>query len=723
MFADKPTDVPAKVRVGARKLKGKYYIAEGGFSHVFAVKDTKSKEYFALKRMRCKDEKQLAHAIEEVAVMKRIPAHPFIVDLAGIEISHSEEGVSTVDILMKLMKGGRLIDVMKARSKHFAMEEMLAIFTCVLNGVSHLHALGVAHRDLKIENVLLDNESGPPVWKICDFGSCSTQTSTCTTEAEVAAAIADIELNTTPSYRAPEMVAVRIGTVTGSIKSDIWALGCMLYKMAYFKDAFPESNEAAICTANYSCPDEPPLPAAFQHMLGLTLQIDPNARPRIDVLVEHVEMLKSWQASNPSTQLNNIPNSLIPERAQPRIAPPTTTTAPPRIATAGLPPANVPDHRSSPTLPVAPVATAGGPTPLVISRPATPVAAEGNTEPLPELPALPAPMGGSPMRRASLPKEVLPEMPQPMGTELRERSSSSATLGTTHRRTGSLPDKAATQHKPHVTSKSADGGAAYTIGAKHESSKSDGAVLQQTQHMLMTREVDQIHEQLRAIEAQETELKAKRRMLGARLVQIYEQQPALADSADLVSRGLTAPVSSTETPQVEVACFFAGGHDTVAQGMNRTPKARHGRSNSLSSAEDLFTTDHGPRTPVSGDVGGSSKWPDVVLTLESFEEEPSTGKHEEAHSQGQRSSVLTRDTQQQPLSAQPAMHGSNAAARIQRSHRRSASMSVGGISIRPFHQQSAAQRKSPTTLEEEGAQRPTSKMFSLQPPPPPQRRK
>jgi len=171
MFADKPTDVPAKVRVGARKLKGKYYIAEGGFSHVFAVKDTKSKEYFALKRMTCKDEKQLSHAIEEVAVMKRIPANPFIVDLAGIEISHSEEGVSTVDILMTLMKGGRLIDVMKARSKHFTMEEMLTIFTCVLHGVSHLHGLGVAHRDLKIENVLLDDTGPAPVWKVCDFGS------------------------------------------------------------------------------------------------------------------------------------------------------------------------------------------------------------------------------------------------------------------------------------------------------------------------------------------------------------------------------------------------------------------------------------------------------------------------------------------------------------------------------------------------------------------------
>ena len=50
-------------------------------------------------------QKQLAHAIEEVAVMKRLPVHENIVELVGVEISHNDKGVSTVDILMQIMKG------------------------------------------------------------------------------------------------------------------------------------------------------------------------------------------------------------------------------------------------------------------------------------------------------------------------------------------------------------------------------------------------------------------------------------------------------------------------------------------------------------------------------------------------------------------------------------------------------------------------------------------
>ena len=50
-------------------------------------------------------QRQLAHAIEEVAVMKRLPAHENIVELEGVEISHNDKGVSTVDVLMQIMKG------------------------------------------------------------------------------------------------------------------------------------------------------------------------------------------------------------------------------------------------------------------------------------------------------------------------------------------------------------------------------------------------------------------------------------------------------------------------------------------------------------------------------------------------------------------------------------------------------------------------------------------
>lgn len=42
----------------------------------------------------------------------------------------------------------------------------------IVAGVKHMHSLGIAHRDLKVENVLLHNKN----FKLCDFGSASTDT-------------------------------------------------------------------------------------------------------------------------------------------------------------------------------------------------------------------------------------------------------------------------------------------------------------------------------------------------------------------------------------------------------------------------------------------------------------------------------------------------------------------------------------------------------------------
>lgn len=345
MFGSSPSDVPAKVRIGDRKLKGKGYIAEGGFSHVFSVKDTKTKEYFALKRMTCKDQDQLAHAIEEVAVMKRLPPHDNVVALEGIEISHSEKGVSTVDILMQIMKGGRLIDVMKARSKHFSMPELLDIFQCIVNATHHLHSQQppIAHRDLKIENILLDQTTG--VYKVCDFGSCTSKRYECKTEEDIKALTQDIELNTTPTYRAPEMVNPQIGTEVG-IEADIWALGCTLYKMAYFKDAFSD-GAAAIVTGNYVVPAEPQYPSALHHLLGLCLNVQMLARPTIEILVEHVEMIRSASWTDPT---GHVPMSvpLLPPAKSPSQAPPMAEAGAPMTVDApaaspqGPPPKEVP---------------------------------------------------------------------------------------------------------------------------------------------------------------------------------------------------------------------------------------------------------------------------------------------------------------------------------------------------------------------------------------------
>ena len=93
----------------------------------------------------------------------------------------------------------RLFDVMEARhteGKYFTEAELIAIMVDVCEGVAvlHQHRPPIAHRDIKVENVLLGNDGA---YKLCDFGSATSVTHHPKTAAERDAAEADIERNTT----------------------------------------------------------------------------------------------------------------------------------------------------------------------------------------------------------------------------------------------------------------------------------------------------------------------------------------------------------------------------------------------------------------------------------------------------------------------------------------------------------------------------------------------
>jgi len=296
-----PSDVPKKMQVGSRTLKGKAFIAEGGFSYVFLVKDTSTKEYFALKRMICTDQEQLAHAIEEVAIQKSIPPHENIVKLVDIEIEHDKKGTSVINILLEHMSGGRLIDVMKARSKKFPESELLDIFMTVAVAVQHLHwqSPPIAHRDVKIENVLL-HEDG--TFKLCDFGSCSTNHGSLETQDDIDRAGVDIVRNTTPTYRAPEMVDLHSKREIGP-KVDMWALGCLLYKMAFYRDAFEEGKPLLIMSGSINIPPDSPYSEGLHSLIGFLLTVDPIHRPDATAVVQRVAELRAtpWQVEPSSS--------------------------------------------------------------------------------------------------------------------------------------------------------------------------------------------------------------------------------------------------------------------------------------------------------------------------------------------------------------------------------------------------------------------------------------
>ncbi len=82
---------------------------------------------------------------------------------------------------------------------------MVRIIHSVAKGISSINSVGYAHRDIKIENVLIGNDGN---YKLCDFGSCSNKVLDfgVISPSEYGHYQDELEKNTTPMYRPPEIV-------------------------------------------------------------------------------------------------------------------------------------------------------------------------------------------------------------------------------------------------------------------------------------------------------------------------------------------------------------------------------------------------------------------------------------------------------------------------------------------------------------------------------------
>jgi AP2-associated kinase len=110
------------------------------------------------------------------------------------------------------------------------------------------------HRDLKVENIL---QSSSTSFKLCDFGSAiPAAPRPPATREEIRALEADLNRHTTLQYRAPEMVDLFMRRPVDD-KSDVWALGVLLYKLCYYTTPFEEHGPLAILNVQYRIPPYP----------------------------------------------------------------------------------------------------------------------------------------------------------------------------------------------------------------------------------------------------------------------------------------------------------------------------------------------------------------------------------------------------------------------------------------------------------------------------------
>ncbi|XP_038149710.1 AP2-associated protein kinase 1-like [Cyprinodon tularosa] len=290
--------------VGRHQVTVEEIIAEGGFAIVFLVK-TNQGVRCALKRMYVNNEHDLQVCKREIQIMKDLVGHKNIVGYLDSSVTAmGSRDVWEVLILMDYCKGGQVVNLMNQRLQTgFTESEVLQIFCDTCDAVSRLHQrkAPIVHRDLKVENILLHDKGH---YVLCDFGSATNKFQNPQTEG-VAAVEEEIKKYTTLSYRAPEMVNLYNNKII-TTKADIWALGCLLYKLCFFTLPFGES-QVAICDGSFTIPDNSRYSYDLHCLIRYMLEPDPDKRP--DIYQVSYFAFKLAQRTCP---VQNVKNSSIP---------------------------------------------------------------------------------------------------------------------------------------------------------------------------------------------------------------------------------------------------------------------------------------------------------------------------------------------------------------------------------------------------------------------------
>ncbi|GBE77261.1 predicted protein [Sparassis crispa] len=358
---NKGTLVPGQmIAVNKYTVQVERYLSQGGFAHVYLVRTATpvyNTTHHVLKRIAVPNEAMLTEVKKEVDIMRILKGHPNIVFLIDAAWHRLPDGSFEVFIFMEYCAGGGIIDMMNRRLRERLTEpEILTIFVDVCEGLAAMHALKppLLHRDLKVENILQSSASS---YKLCDFGSATPVQKVPANSQEIRMLEADLNRHTTLQYRAPEMVDVYLRRPIDE-KSDVWALGVLLYKLCYYTTPFEEHGPLAILNVQYKIPPYPVYSGQMNALIASMLREFGTQRPSVFEILNHVHKLRGTK----SRFTYNIPSREQPLSPRSMQAPPLQAISQ-NIASPSQPHANALDDlvtfKSQQPLPLSPSKNAG----------------------------------------------------------------------------------------------------------------------------------------------------------------------------------------------------------------------------------------------------------------------------------------------------------------------------------------------------------------------------
>lgn len=188
----------------------------------------------------------------------------------------------------------------------------LLLFAQLLEAVAHISRHGIAHRDLKSDNILieLNDDNSPPVLVLSDFGCCLADK---THGLQIPFTSYDIDKGGNSALMAPEIINKRPGpfSVLNYAKSDLWACGAIAYEIFGLKNPFYSTTGGVGTTVDgertfslrnvdYKEDDLPELPdncpTLIQELIYNILNPNPSKRMSADVAA-NVMQLFLWAPS------------------------------------------------------------------------------------------------------------------------------------------------------------------------------------------------------------------------------------------------------------------------------------------------------------------------------------------------------------------------------------------------------------------------------------------
>ncbi|KAL2906186.1 Serine/threonine-protein kinase SRK2I [Bienertia sinuspersici] len=311
-------------------------IGSGNFGVARLMRDKVTKELVAVKYIERGD--KIDENVQREIINHRSLRHPNIVRFKEVILTPTH-----LAIVMEYASGGELFERI-CNAGRFNEDEARFFFQQLISGVSYCHAMQVCHRDLKLENTLLDGSPAPRL-KICDFGYSKSSVyhsqpkSTVGTPAYIAPevllrkeydgkvtifCVLFVLLDITRTlwmYKAGDALWLLEPNIMATI-ADVWSCGVTLYVMLVGGYPFEDPEEPKdfrkmiqrILSVQYTIPENINISQECRHLISRIFVPDPESRITIPEIKRH-----DWFIRNFPTDLmdENTMSSQFQEPDQP----------------------------------------------------------------------------------------------------------------------------------------------------------------------------------------------------------------------------------------------------------------------------------------------------------------------------------------------------------------------------------------------------------------------